>query len=37
MERWVAENVRWPASLAVAKRLDTNDERLSESPNCILS
>lgn len=36
MERWVAENVRWPASLAVAKRRDTNVDRLSERPNCML-
>lgn len=36
MERCVAEKVRWPASLAVAKRLATRDERLSERPNCMV-
>lgn len=36
MEKWVGENVRWPASLAAAKRLATKDDRLSERPNCIV-
>lgn len=36
IERWVAENVRWPASFAAAKRRDTREERVSESPNCMV-
>lgn len=36
MERCVDENVRWPASLAAVKRLETRDGRLSERPNCMV-
>lgn len=36
MERCVGENMRWPPSLAVTKRLATREERLSERPNCIV-
>lgn len=36
MASWVDEKMRWPASLAAVKRLETREERFSERPSCIL-